>query len=261
VTETAVVPVVEDRNAEIAAQVVVKGDLAKLTEVERMTYYVALCRSLGLNPLSRPFEFITLNNKLTLYAKRDATDQLRKLYRVSITNLTTAQVGDILAVTAYGRTPDGREDSGLGAVSIRGLAGESLANAMMKAETKAKRRLTLSLVGLGFPSEDEIEDMPEPEAAAPKVTLAERVAAKAAAITPAVQEKAEEPIVEGEFTAAEITEALAEPGDGGCGFRLGLAKGGEIVPCTFAPDHDGDHSWKDRAMSEGGRVIRPEAAS
>jgi hypothetical protein len=131
---------------------------------------------------------------------------------------------------------------------------------MMKAETKAKRRLTLSLVGLGFPSEDEIEDMPEPEAAAPKVTLAERVAAKAAAITSAVQEKAEEPIVEGEFTAAEdIAEALAEPGAGGCGWRLAV-KGGEIVPCTFAPDHESDHSWKDQAL-KGGRVIRPEAAS
>jgi hypothetical protein len=260
VTETAVVPVAEDRNAEIAAQVVVKGDLAKLTEVERMTYYVALCRSLGLNPLSRPFEFITLNGKLVLYAKRDATDQLRMIHRVSVSNLTTAQIGDILAVTAYGRTPDGREDSGLGAVSIRGLAGESLANAMMKAETKAKRRLTLSLVGLGFPSEDEIEDMPEPEAAAPKVTLAERVAARAAEIAPAAAEtKVDELIVEGDFTAAEITEALAEPGAGGCGWRL-AAKGGEIVACTLAPDHDEDHSWKDVAL-KGGRVLRPEAAA
>jgi hypothetical protein len=42
-------------------------------------------------------------------------------------------------------------------VSIKGLSGEALANATMKAETKAKRRLTLSLVGLGFLDESEIE--------------------------------------------------------------------------------------------------------
>ena len=39
----------------------------------------------------------------------------------------------------------------------------------------------------------------------------------------------------------------------------GLAlKGGVIVRCTYQPDHDGDHSWKDLALREGGRVIRPE---
>lgn len=85
-------------------------------------------------------------------------------------------------------------------------------------------------------------------------------AAEAVAVKRAARVEAEEPIT-GEFTAAEITEALAESGADGCGFRLGLAKGGEIVPCTFGPDHDGDHSWKDRAMSEGGRVIRPEATA
>ncbi len=208
-TENAVAVV--DRNSEIAAQVVVKGDLAKLSDDEKMTYYAALCRSLGLNPLSRPFEFITLNGRLTLYAKRDAADQLRKLHGVTVTNLTKEQVGDLLVVTAYGRSPGGREDASTGAVSVRGLAGEALANAMMKAETKAKRRLTLSLVGLGFPTEEEVEDMPEPEQAAPKVTLAERVAAKAAEIAgPDAAEVAATPLAV-EFSGAEIAEALSEP--------------------------------------------------
>jgi hypothetical protein len=184
VTETAVIPA-EDRNAEIAAQVVVKGDLAKLTEPEKMAYYTALCRSLGLNPLTRPFEFITLNGKLTLYAKRDAADQLRRGAKVTITGLDKEQVGDLLVVTAYGRTPDGREDAATGAVSVRGLAGEALANAMMKAETKAKRRLTLSLVGLGFPTEEEVEDIPPAEEPPARKTLAERVAERAAALDPA----------------------------------------------------------------------------
>jgi hypothetical protein len=62
------------------------------------------------------------------------------------------------------------------------------------------------------------------------------------------------------FTADDIAEALDKPA-GGCLWRLALAKGGEIIACTFAPDHDDDHSWKDRAIRDGGRVIRPDGAA
>ena len=36
--------------------VLAKGDLSKLTEHQRADYYVKLCQSLGLNPLTQPFE-------------------------------------------------------------------------------------------------------------------------------------------------------------------------------------------------------------
>jgi hypothetical protein len=42
-------------------------------------------------------------------------------------------------------------------VAIGTLRGDALANAIMKCETKAKRRLTLSLCGLGMLDESEIE--------------------------------------------------------------------------------------------------------
>jgi hypothetical protein len=48
----------------------------------------------------------------------------------------------------------------MGAVAIAGLKGEALANALMKAETKAKRRVTLSISGLGMLDETEAEDLP-----------------------------------------------------------------------------------------------------
>src|SRR5262249_26019891 len=51
--------------------------------------------------------------------------------------------------------PDGRQDESIGGVSLEGLKGESRSNAMMKAETKAKRRGTLSIFGLGVPDEKE----------------------------------------------------------------------------------------------------------
>jgi hypothetical protein len=55
----------------------------------------------------------------------------------------------------------GRTDIARGAVTLQGLKGEALANAIMKTETKAKRRATLSICGLGFLDETEIEDMPQ----------------------------------------------------------------------------------------------------
>jgi hypothetical protein len=48
---------------------------------QRTEYYTRLCSSLGLNPLTQPFEYLTLNGKLVLYAKRAGADQLRKIMR------------------------------------------------------------------------------------------------------------------------------------------------------------------------------------
>lgn len=136
--------------------VLMQGDLSKLSANERVEYYRAVCQSVGLNPLTRPFDYITLNGKLTLYAKKDATDQLRKRDGVSITKLEREVMNDICLVTAYAQTVT-RSDASTGAVSIKGLSGDALANAMMKAETKAKRRVTLSICGLGLLDETEIE--------------------------------------------------------------------------------------------------------
>jgi len=141
-------------------QVLIGGDLAKLTPEQRTQYYMRVCQSLGLNPLTKPFDYIVLNGRLTLYARRDAADQLRKIHGVSIIRLERERIEDIYIVTAYARDRSGREDSSTGAVSIAGLKGDALANALMKAETKAKRRVTLSICGLGMLDETEVETVP-----------------------------------------------------------------------------------------------------
>ena len=146
--------------SEIIESVITKGDLAKLTPQERTRYYVEVCNSVGLNPLTKPFEYITLNGKLTLYALRNCTDQLRTIHAVSVDELGESEREGVFIVTAKVRNKDGRTDIAKGAVMIKGLAGDALANAMMKAETKAKRRATLSLCGLGFLDETEIETIP-----------------------------------------------------------------------------------------------------
>lgn len=142
-------------------QAVVSGDLSKLSAPERVNYYARVCQSLGLNPLTKPFDYISLNGKLTLYAKRDATDQLRKLHQVDVKIVGRERVEDVYVVTAQARFPDGRTDESIGAVSIANLKGDGLANALMKAETKAKRRVTLSIVGLGWLDETEVETVSE----------------------------------------------------------------------------------------------------
>jgi hypothetical protein len=100
-----------------------------------------------------------LNGKLTLYAKRDATDQLRAVNNVSITITNRAKYEDIYVVTAKAKNAAGREDESTGAVNIANLKGDALANVFMKAETKAKRRVTLSICGLGLLDETEVDSI------------------------------------------------------------------------------------------------------
>jgi hypothetical protein len=123
-------------------------------------YYERVCQSLDLNPLTQPFAFITLNGKLTLYALKSATDQLRQNHGVSIAITNQEQVGDLYMVTVTATDKTGRMDSDMGVVATGSLKGENLANAMLKAVTKAKRRVTLSICGLGMLDELEIEDIP-----------------------------------------------------------------------------------------------------
>lgn len=146
------------------------GDLAKLSEDQRLAYYNSLCQSLGLNPLTQPFQYITLNGKLKLYATKDATEQLRKVHGVSIERLDKERQDDLYVVTAYARDAKGRTDASTGALTLNGLKGEALANAIMKCETKAKRRVTLSICGLGMLDEIEIETI-QPAQSATVATL------------------------------------------------------------------------------------------
>jgi hypothetical protein len=141
-------------------QVLLGGDLKSLSPEQRVSYYRRVCESLGLNPLTKPFDYITLNGRLTLYAKRDATDQLRKRHGISVRIASREQVGDLYVVTASATDKDARTDESVGAVSTVGLKGEALANAIMKAETKAKRRVTLSIAGLGWLDETETDTVP-----------------------------------------------------------------------------------------------------
>lgn len=146
--------------AEMATAVeaaLVTGDLSKLTTEQRIAYYRATCDSLGLNYLTKPFDYLTLNGKLVLYANRGTTDQLRSNKGVSCTIVSRERMDDVYIVAARATLADGRYDESTGVVTVGNLKGDALANALMKAETKAKRRATLSICGLGWMDETEVE--------------------------------------------------------------------------------------------------------
>lgn len=169
--------------ADVIESVIIGGDLSKLNPEQRVQYYLRVCNSLGLNPLTKPFDYIELDGRLVLYARRDCTDQLRDVKKISITKIETELQDGVYVVRAHAQTPDGRTDYSTGAVSLEKedgewrqaqsgkryfagngkynpLRGDARANAMMKAETKAKRRVTLSICGLGMLDETEVETIP-----------------------------------------------------------------------------------------------------
>lgn len=140
-------------------KLIADGDLGKLTDRQKSNYYLHLCQSVGLNPATQPFRYMVLNGKLTLYAQKNATDQLRAIHGVDIARMDRGIEDDLYIVTVAVRDKTGRVDEDMGAVPISGLTGDAKVNAMLKAVTKAKRRATLSICGLGFLDETEVESV------------------------------------------------------------------------------------------------------
>ena len=139
--------------------VLATGDLSKLSAQQSLEYYRAVCRSVGLNPLTRPFRFMVLNGQKQLYATRDCADQLRSLHKISV-ELVDKKIADgLFMVTARATRPDGRRDEDMGAVPLDKQAGEFRANSILKCVTKAKRRVTLSICGLGLLDESELSSV------------------------------------------------------------------------------------------------------
>ena len=167
----AVAPQPQTISAETMELVLGKGDLSGLSSHQRVEYLTAVCKSLGLNPLTQPFSIQKLGDKTVLYARRDATDQLRQVWGVTTQVVSRETVDDLIVVTVRATDRNGRSDEAIGAVPRGQLKGEALANAMMKCETKAKRRATLSLCGLGIVDETEVETVQDLERPAVKAEL------------------------------------------------------------------------------------------
>lgn len=154
------VPAVAPRatlSAETLADLVLSGDMKGLTPAQKVEYYRARCEAAGLDPRTQPFEYIVLKGKERLYATKACTDQLAGLHRLQVA-ITDREVRDGVCVAQCRVTwPDGRTVDDIGVVAVGSLKGEELANALMKAVTKAKRRTILSACGLGMLDESELD--------------------------------------------------------------------------------------------------------
>jgi hypothetical protein len=155
----------------------IDGNLAQLTPQERVQLYMQTCKSLKLNPLTKPFGYILVkgwsgdDEKLILYATRNCTDQLRSVYGASDVPGSLKRSESPTELTAeiavVGR--NGRVSTDVGVIPMeqfsraRGkymLQGRDLANAKMHVVTKARRRATLALYGLGgIVDESELDTM------------------------------------------------------------------------------------------------------
>ncbi len=138
-----------------------KNDYSKLTADQKVLVYKKVCESVGLNYLTNPFGFYRQKDgSEKMYAQRACADQLRAIHGVSLVDMKEEFREDVFSVIVTMKTKDGRQDIDRGDVFIGGLKGLDLANARMRAMTKAKRRCTLSLCGLGWLDESEVQDSP-----------------------------------------------------------------------------------------------------
>lgn len=137
---------------EILQKILVDGDVAALTSEERMNYYLHMCDKAGVDPAGRPFEFISFKDrktgktKMILYARKGCAEQLRRIHGISITDTKVTFNEKMVVCTCTARNALGRSESDVGAVV---LAAGYTDLALMRAVTKAKRRVTFGICGLG----------------------------------------------------------------------------------------------------------------
>jgi hypothetical protein len=151
---------INDDAAKVVESLVLRGDLSGLNPAQRARHYVRVCESLGLNPDAQPFAYLRLNGKEILYATRGATDQLAAIHRITREIIDGPKVMDlagtkVVMCAAKATHPNGRTET-----SIATLPFADPTNVLMKAETKAKRRVTMSILGLALLDEMELETIP-----------------------------------------------------------------------------------------------------
>lgn len=158
------------REAVMASFASNNGDLSGLTAGERAVHYKSLAEKLGINPMTKPFDYLRLNGKLVLYVNKGGTDQLAARHCITRTlvegpiEVTVGGTKMILA-KCQAQLPNGRLE-----VSVATVPMNDPLNGLMRAETKAKRRATLSILGLGMLDETEIQDIaPADKAEVPRM--------------------------------------------------------------------------------------------
>ena len=155
----------KEKSSQELEKVILNADLSSLSGEQRINYYLQVCQQYGLDAFTRPFEYIKLNNKLVLYATKSCASALQELKSISVEIVKQEQFQDVWIVTVRGtraneKAADGRVIAeNVGITPIKGLSGDALSNSIMKAVTKAQRRLILQMCGLGQTDETELQSI------------------------------------------------------------------------------------------------------
>ncbi len=136
-------------------------NLEALNEQQRQDYVKAVCNHMGVPPELNLVMLTYLDEnegprRLVAYAKRGATEIIRSNRGINVTNLDSKQIGGSLVFTATGKDNTGRQEMSTGSKYIDGLKGKELDDAIMTAQTRACRRMTLQFVGAGVLDESEV---------------------------------------------------------------------------------------------------------
>ena len=156
---------------------VLRGDISGLTAAQKVQHYLGMCRILGLDAATQPLAYLRLSGKEVLYVTRGATDRLAAMHSLNREIIDGPKVIDLagtkLVIAVCRATlPGGRYETATATLPL-----SDPATVLMKAETKAKRRATLAILGLGLLDETEVDAIPgavtvEPAPAPPMVDLA-----------------------------------------------------------------------------------------
>ena len=139
--------------------ILARGNIASLSEEDRTKYILALCDALCLDPRFKPIDLISgQGGTVTPYLNRGATDSLARregIQRTTVVPPKEVEINGVKCVLCVARATDvktGRYEERV-ATAVNKDAG----NAFMRVETKAIRRATIALLGIGLIDESELD--------------------------------------------------------------------------------------------------------
>jgi hypothetical protein len=140
----------------------IRGDVSGVPREALLRYIFTFCERVGISPLAVPFSLMKTQRGMQLVANRNFYDAVAGKYSVSRECVGEGLFeGTKLYFTRYrATTPDGRVTEDMALVDTAGLNGNDLANAIMKAHTKGRNRVTRAHLGFPFPDETEAETVP-----------------------------------------------------------------------------------------------------
>ncbi len=163
------------QNNEVSAAVMNRflqtGDVKPFNEVDKLKIMHGICERLGVDPVARPLELLEFNGKQVWYLSATGCEMIAAKWNMSfeIVKHEINKDEGLVECIMRGTVPQtGRKDEATAFVQCakKNLKGEieqffglDMANARMKCETKARRRLIKRLAGLDYIDEDDLKEI------------------------------------------------------------------------------------------------------